>query len=257
VKVLLLGGTGEARSLAARLAECPGLEVVSSLAGRVRDPALPVGAVRVGGFGGVAGLGRYLRDEGVQAVVDATHPFAATITDHAARACAEVGVPRLVLRRPGWSSGPGDVWHWVESIEQAPAAVAALCGPDGCVFLTTGRRDLAVFADDPSREYLVRVVDPPGARTPARMELLCARGPYTVEGERELMRSRGVRLLVTKDSGGAMTSAKLVAARELQVPVVVVARPVLPADSTTVTEPSEAVRWLEAAGTGTGAADPR
>ena len=219
----MLGGTAEARALAAALAE-RGVPFVSSLAGRVSNPALPVGEVRVGGFGGADGLARYLRDDRITHVVDATHPFAATITANAAAACTEV--PLVVLRRLGWTERPGDQWRRVPTIEAAAARVAGAA--PGSVFLTTGRRDLAAFADDNTHHYLVRTVDPPAGPTPARMTLLLDRGPYTLEGELALMREQDVHLLVTKDSGGPLTVAKLDAARELELPVIVVDRPPLP-----------------------------
>jgi precorrin-6A/cobalt-precorrin-6A reductase len=242
VRVLILGGTGEARALAAELAGRPGVAVMSSLAGRVSDPALPVGAVRIGGFGGVAGLVEYLA--GVDVLVDATHPFAATISAHAAQASAETGRPLLALRRPGWAPQPGDRWRRVPDIGAAAAAVAAAV-PAGCVFVTTGRRDLAAFAGDSGHDYLVRTVDPPSGPTPPRMTLLLDRGPYTVEGEAALMREHAVTVLVTKDSGGEMTRAKLVAARERGIPVVMVDRPPLEVGVPAVATVAEAMQWLD------------
>ena len=222
MRVLLLGGTGEARALAASL-HAQDIDVVSSLAGRVSNPALPVGAVRSGGFGGVEGLARYLVEEQVAAVVDATHPFAATISAHAVAACGQVGVPVLGLRRPGWTEGPDDRWQRVPDITAAADAVAGSAA--GTVFLTTGKRDLAAFAGDGAHEYLVRVVDPPDGPMPPRTSVLLDRGPYEVAGERALMLAHQVTVLVTKDSGGALTVAKLAAARELGVQVVMVDRP--------------------------------
>lgn len=240
MKVLVLGGTGEARQLAAALTELPGIEFVSSLAGRVRDPVLPVGPTRVGGFGGIGGLVRYLRTERVGAVVDATHPFAAVMTRHAERACLRLGLPLLVLRRPGWSGN----WHRIASIGDAPGRITALVPDDSCVFLTTGRGELAVFATDARHRYLIRTVDPPQQPLPPRTDLLLDRGPYTVDGERDLMRAHQVALLVTKDSGGDLTSAKLAAAEQLGVPVLMVSRPPLPAGVAAVETVDAAVAWL-------------
>lgn len=220
--VLILGGTAEARALAAALVDA-GVRVVSSLAGRVRDPALPVGEVRIGGFGGVEGLAAWLREHGVAAVVDATHPFASTMTAHAVSATAAAGVPLVVLRRPGWPPDPD--WTWADSL---PAAAAALPTLGKRVFLTTGRTSLAAFADL-NLEFLVRCVDPPSGPMPRRVHVLLSRGPFTVDGERSLMREHGVDVLVTKDSGGPLTSAKLAAAREEGVAVLVVRRSPLPA----------------------------
>jgi precorrin-6A/cobalt-precorrin-6A reductase len=219
--VLILGGTAEARALAAALVE-RGVPVVSSLAGRVRDPALPVGEVRIGGFGGVAGLVAWLREHDVAAVVDATHPFASTMTAHAVEASAAVGLPLVVLRRPGWPPDPD--WVWADSL---PAAAEVLPSLGKRVFLTTGRTSLSAFADL-DLEFLVRCVDPPTGPMPRRVRVLLSRGPFTVDGERSLLREHGVDVLVTKDSGGPLTSAKLAAAREEGVTVLVVRRPPLP-----------------------------
>jgi precorrin-6A/cobalt-precorrin-6A reductase len=239
VRILILGGTGEARELAARLLAA-GAEVLSSLAGRVRDPRLPDGPVRIGGFGGADGLAAFLRAEGITAVVDATHPFASTITANAAVATARAGVPLLVLRRPGWDADPS--WQAVADIGQAAAAVRSWPGEN--VFLTTGRRDLAAFAADDRHHFLARTVDPPDGLVPARLTLLLSRGPYTVAGETALMRRNGIGLLVSKDSGGPMTAAKLRAARELGIQVVMVARPPLPDGAAVVATVPEAVGWV-------------
>lgn len=239
MRILILGGTGEARDLAAELV-ASGVDVLSSLAGRVREPRLPDGPVRVGGFGGAEGLAAFLRAEGITAVVDATHPFAGTITAHAAEAAAQAGVPLLILRRPEWEAEPS--WQVVADIHAAAAAVRAW--PGESVFLTTGRRDLDVFAADDRHRFLVRTVDPPDGPVPARMTLVLDRGPYTVEGESALMREHGVGLLVTKNSGGPMTAAKLAAARDLGVQVLMVQRPPLPPGSVVVTTVAEAVRWV-------------
>lgn len=227
MRVLILGGTGEARALAAALTQRPGVEVSSSLAGRVSNPRLPEGQVRIGGFGGVGGLVEHLRSSRIDLLVDATHPFAATITSHAVEAAAATGCPLLALRRPCWSAGPGDVWTRVPDIGAGAAYVADL--PSGCVFLTTGRRDLNAFAADAAHDFLVRTVEPPTGAAPSRMTLLLARGPYTGEGEAALMHAHDVTVLVTKDSGGAMTAPKLAAARGRGIPVVMVDRPALPA----------------------------
>jgi precorrin-6A/cobalt-precorrin-6A reductase len=245
VRILILGGTGEARDLAAELVAA-GVDVLSSLAGRVREPRLPDGPVRVGGFGGADGLVAFLRAEGITGVVDATHPFAGSITAHAAQAAAQVGVPLLVLRRPEWESVPG--WQLVADIDAAAAAVRAW--PGESVFLTTGRRDLGVFAADDQHRFLVRTVDPPDGPVPPRMTLVLDRGPYTVEGESALMRGHGIGLLVTKNSGGPMTAAKLQAARDLGVQVLMVQRPPLPPGSVAVTTVAEAVRWISLGGGG-------
>jgi precorrin-6A/cobalt-precorrin-6A reductase len=239
VRILILGGTGEARELAAELVAA-GVDVLSSLAGRVREPRLPDGPVRVGGFGGAAGLAEFLTAERITAVVDATHPFAETITANANQAAKQAGLPLLILRRPEWAAEPS--WQLVADIGAAAAAVRAW--PGESVFLTTGRRDLDAFAADDRHRFLVRAVDPPTAATPPRMTLILDRGPYTVPGEAALMREHGVGLLVTKNSGGPMTAAKLTAARNLNISVLMVQRPTLPAGTTTVGTVVGAVRWV-------------
>ncbi|MFF4568539.1 cobalt-precorrin-6A reductase [Streptomyces sp. NPDC001410] len=229
--ILILGGTTEARRLAADLAARPGVRVTTSLAGRVARPSTLVGEVRIGGFGGAEGLADWLRTHGVDAVVDATHPFAESITANAARAATATGVPAVVLRRPGWSPGPGDRWYEVASLA---AAAEALPGLGRRVFLATGRLGLAAFAHLTDLHFVVRSVDPPEAPLPPHTEMILARGPFTLAEETELLRAHAIDVLVTKDSGGDATAAKLTAARELGLPVVVVRRPPLPDGVTAV-----------------------
>lgn len=237
MRLLLLGGTAEARALAARLH--PGVDLVSSLAGRVPDPALPVGPVRIGGFGGVAGLRKWLTDNEITAVVDATHPFAATITENAAQACRELGLAHLVLHRPPWA---------VESALTVGCDVEAaeLVAAKGYsrVFLTTGRSGAAPFADSEAW-FLIRVVTPPDpAALPARHEVVLSRGPYRYDGERDLLVGHGIDALVTKNSGGGMTRAKLEAAADLGIDVVMIRRPPLPAGVRVVESVGEAADWV-------------
>ncbi|MEW2175402.1 cobalt-precorrin-6A reductase [Streptomyces sp. NPDC005406] len=241
--VLILGGTTEARRLAELLlAELPaGTRVTSSLAGRVASPRLPPGEVRVGGFGGADGLTAWLRTHQVDALIDATHPFAGTISFHAAAAAAAAHVPLLMLRRPGWMPGDGDDWLSVGSLSEAAEALPAL---GRRVFLTTGRMGLAAFADLDDLWFLMRSVDAPEPPHPARMEVLLDRGPFTLDGERELIRRHRVDVLVTKDSGGAATAPKLAAAREARIPVVVVRRPPVPEGVAVAGAPEPAVAWL-------------
>ena len=237
-RVLLLGGTAEARRLAEALT-AEGVEVLSSLAGRTADPLLPPGEVRIGGFGGAEGLAQWLRGHPVRAVVDATHPFATAITLHAVRAAAETGTPLLRLQRPGWRERPGDDWRWVDSLEEAAEAVAGFAH----VFLTTGRMGLGAFAGL-TQEVLVRSVDPPEPPLPPRTTVVLERGPFTVDDELALMREHGVDVVVTKDSGSHLTEAKLTASRELGIPVVVVRRPPLPAGVPVVSTVEEALAWV-------------
>ncbi|RAV16138.1 cobalt-precorrin-6A reductase [Mycolicibacterium sp. GF69] len=237
MRILLLGGTSEARALAERLH--PEVEVVSSLAGRVPDPALPVGEVRIGGFGGVEGLRRWLLEERVDAVVDATHPYAATMTAHAAVVCAELQLPHLVLARPAWPAGDAIV---VDDDAEAAKTVAAKGFRR--VFLTTGRSGAAVFKGVDAW-FLIRAVTPPDpGDLPPRHHVVLSRGPYGFDGELALLREHRIDALVTKNSGGAMTRPKLDATAELGLPVVMVDRPPLPAGVTTVASVDDAVDWV-------------
>jgi precorrin-6A/cobalt-precorrin-6A reductase len=239
VRVLLLGGTAEARALAAELH--PDVDVVSSLAGRVPDPALPVGEVRIGGFGGVDGLHRWLHDGGVDAVVDATHPFAATITAHAVQACRRSGVPHLVLARPAWPRGDAIV---VDS-DTAAAEVVAQKGFSR-VFLTTGRSGTAAFAGAQAW-FLIRAVTAPANHLmPRRRELVLSRGPYRYADERELLAGYEIDALVTKNSGGDMTRPKVDAADDLGIPVIMVDRPALPDGVDAVPTVPAAAAWVRA-----------
>jgi precorrin-6A/cobalt-precorrin-6A reductase len=242
VTVLLLGGTAEARELAERLDE-GGVRFVSSLAGRVHRPRLPVGETRVGGFGGADGLAAYLREHRIAAVVDATHPFAAGISGNAAEACARAGVRLLRLARPGWSAEPAaSRWHWVDDHDEA-AQLAARLGER--VLLTTGRQRLDRFTGPLAGHRVVaRVVDPVEQPLPPGWEVLLDRGPYLLEGERTLLEEHRIGVLVTKDSGGAYTRPKLHAAEELGVEVVVVRRPPAAPGVVSVNDVDAAMRWL-------------
>lgn len=242
--VLILGGTTEARALAGQLASCDGeLKVTSSLAGRVAQPRLPAGGVRVGGFGGVPGLTAWLREHRVDALVDATHPFAATMSEHAARAATAADVPLLALRRPPWRPGPGDDWHEADSFDQLAALLPEL---ERRVFLTTGRGELRPFRDAAPRHwYLIRSVDAPDpADCPPHHQLHLARGPFALDDERALLATRHIDVLVTKNSGGAATAPKLLAARELSLPVLLLRRPATPPGVPEVTDVDAALRWL-------------
>ncbi|MEU0335457.1 cobalt-precorrin-6A reductase [Streptomyces sp. NPDC006193] len=241
VHVLVLGGTAEARRLAADLAARPGVRVTTSLAGRVARPAALPGEVRTGGFGGPDGLADWLRTHRVDALVDATHPFAGTITANAARAARATGVPAVVLRRPGWRPGPGDRWHDVPSLA---GAAEVLPGLGRRVFLSTGRLGLAAFAHLSGLHFVVRSVEPPEPPLPPDIRVILARGPFTAAGERELLRAHRIDVLVTKDSGGEATAAKLTAARDLGLPVVVVRRPPLPEGVAAVPDVAGVLRRL-------------
>ena len=248
-RVLILGGTGEAVALARLLEHQAEFDVVTSLAGRTRNPAAVPGRVRTGGFGGVEGLTAYLAAEHVDVVVDATHPYAATISKHAKLSCDVAGVPRVQLWRPAWSPVDGDEWTGVASLDAAADAVAdAQLSADGCVFLSTGLRDVRVFNRLREVRFLVRLVDAPRTPLPlSKFELIVDRGPFAIENERALFLERGVELLVSKNSGGAATCSKLAAARQLRVPVVMVDRPD-PEPGARAETAEEAFRWLARAG---------
>lgn len=237
MRVLLLGGTAEGRALAEALH--PGVDVISSLAGRVPDPALPVGSVRIGGFGGIHGLQSWLRQENIDAVVDATHPFAATMTAHAAEACSQAKIPHLVLARPAWDPGPAKV---VPSDAEAAKAVENHCYKR--VFLTTGRSGTKAFQDSDAWFLIRAVTEPDVDSLPRHHQLLLSRGPYRYDDEVAIMRDHRIDALVTKNSGGDMTRAKLDAAAALHIPVVMVQRPPLPDGVHKVDTVGEAAEWV-------------
>ncbi|MEU1549997.1 cobalt-precorrin-6A reductase [Nocardia sp. NPDC005745] len=241
MRVLILGGTREARELAHIASGERGFDIVSSLAGRVRAPLLPEGAVRVGGFGGAEGLRAWLAADETAAIVDATHPFAAAISANAAAAAHASGVPLVHLRRPRWVERPGDRWVRVPDLPAAAREAAAL---GERVFLTIGRQGVDAFAGSVRQWFLIRAIDPPESALPPRHEVLLARGPFAVEDESRLLAEHRIDVLVTKDSGGEQTEAKLAAARAAGIPVVVVDRPPLPEGAPVVESPEQALNWL-------------
>lgn len=244
-RILLLGGTTEASRLARALAGA-GCDAVFSYAGRTEAPLAQPLPVRVGGFGGVAGLADYLRHEGIGRVVDATHPFAAQMSRNAVAACAQAGIPLIALERPVWTAGPSDDWHAVPDIA---AAVAALPQAPARVFLAIGKQNLAPFAARPQHHYLLRLVDPPEAPLPLpQATVVLARGPFDPEGDAALMRAHGISHIVAKNAGGAGAEAKLAAARALRLPVILIGRPALPPRRVATTV-EEVMGWLDHAGT--------
>ena len=242
-RLLLLGGTREAVELACALAGEPGVETTYSLAGRTRRPATVPAAVRSGGFGGPDGLAAYLREARIGLVVDATHPYAAAISAHAADACYRASVPRLVLHRPPWTRHPEDRWVEVPDAESAARALPAL---GKRALLTVGSRGLAPFIKEEHVEFVVRAVEPPApALDPARFEVVLARGPFDFDSERRLLASRAIDVVVSKNSGGAAARPKLDAARALGLPVVMIARPPPPPGERVETV-AAAADWIEA-----------
>ena len=224
-RLLILGGTAEARALANRLTSADGYEVITSLAGVTRAPIKPEGTVRTGGFGGVAGLRDFLASESIALVADATHPFAARISAHAATACSQANIPCLRLDRPAWVPEPGDDWRFVAGVSEATAAI-----PSGSTALVTiGRQDIGAFVTRGDIRLIARMIEPPDGPLGPQVEIMLARPPFTLDEERALLRDRQVDVLVTKNSGGAATEAKLTAARELGLPVIMIARPAMPA----------------------------
>jgi precorrin-6A/cobalt-precorrin-6A reductase len=243
VRILILGGTTQASELARALAGRADIAPLLSLAGRTQNPAPAPIPCRIGGFGGAEGLAAFLRAEKFDALIDATHPFAARISSNARAASAASGLPLLVFSRPAWTPGEGDDWREVASMDEA---VEALGVAPRRVFLTQGRLQLAAFAAAPHHFYLVRAIDEPDElRLLPNHRFISARGPFTLEGERVLMRDEHIEILVTKNSGGGATAAKLVAARELAIPVVLVARP--PGDGAAeASRLEEVLAWIEA-----------
>ncbi len=221
--MLILGGSTEASALAAALAGRQDVAATLSLAGRVREPAPQPLPLRVGGFGGVEGLGTYLREEGIQVLVDATHPFAAAMSANARAAARMTGVPLLDAGRGGWMPEPGDRWTEVPTMAEAARALGVM---PRRVFLTVGRLQLAAFVRAPQHHYLVRSIDPVGeGHGLADACFVTARGPFAVEDEAALMGEHGIDVLVTKNSGGTASFAKIAAARRLGLPVVLVRPP--------------------------------
>ncbi|MDF5707452.1 MAG: cobalt-precorrin-6A reductase [Nostoc sp. S4] len=241
IRVLILGGTGDATELAAKLATIEGVEAITSLAGRTREPLVPLGDLRVGGFGGVAGLVNYLEAMQIDLLIDATHPFASQISWNAVDAAIKVGVPHLMLIRPPWQKVSDDRWIEVDSVR---AAAAVLENQAQRVFLTVGRQELAAFAHLKEIWFLMRTIDPPApdALVPPGM-LLCDRGPFTLNNEREILIQHHIDTIVSKNSGGDATYAKIIAARELEVNVVMVNRPAIPPGDY-VTDVDGALSWL-------------
>ncbi|MGB5959865.1 MAG: cobalt-precorrin-6A reductase [Coleofasciculaceae cyanobacterium] len=240
-RLLILGGTAEANQLAAKAAKIDKIEVITSLAGRTQKPVSPVGTVRVGGFGGKSGLIEYLQGQKIDLLIDATHPFAAQISFNAAAATAKLRLPHLMLVRPVWQQVAGDNWLEVSNNEEAAKMLPKSAQR---VFLTIGRQELAAFAHLKSQWFLMRMIDPPIAETlipPGK--LLLEKGPFSLEHERQLLKEYQIDVIVSKNSGGDATVAKIIAARELKIPLVMVQRPAKP-DVEQVANVDAAINWL-------------
>jgi precorrin-6A/cobalt-precorrin-6A reductase len=241
MRVLILAGTGEAGALAAACRARRDCQLISSLAGRTRAPRPLPGEVRVGGFGGAAGLECFLRAQRIDRLIDASHPFARQIGEHAAQACSAAAVPRLRLLRPPWRPVAGDRWHDVGDLEEAARLLPAL---GRRAFLTVGHKEIGAFAALPDAWFLVRTIEPPAASPLPRALWLQARGPFTPEAELALLREHRIEVLVTKASGGEATYAKLIAAREQGLPVIMLRRPP-PPPGPVVTTIAAALAWLD------------
>jgi precorrin-6A/cobalt-precorrin-6A reductase len=242
MNILILGGTAEARQLAAALAERNDVSVTVSLAGRTAAPAAQPAPVRRGGFGGPEGLANYLREERIDVLVDATHPYAAAISTNAVEAAHAAGVKLLALRRPPWEKRAGDNWLEVETVE---AAVETLGDEPRRVFVALGRKELRPFETAPQHSYLIRsvdAVDPPLAVPQA--QYITARGPFSEAEDRALLERHRIDAIVAKNSGGEATYGKIAAARALCIPVVMLKRPALP-DVPSVATVEDALHWLD------------
>ncbi|MBD2389977.1 MULTISPECIES: cobalt-precorrin-6A reductase [Aphanizomenon] len=241
LRVLILGGIGDAVELAIKIANIPGIEVITSLAGRTREPANLPGNVRTGGFGGVRGLTNYLREMQIDLLIDATHPFANQISENAAAATQEVGIPRLMVIRPPWEKLEDD--DWLE-VEDNLAAATTLANRAKRVFLTIGRQEIGTFAHLQEIWFLMRMIDPPNTDViiPPGL-ILCDRGPFNLENEQEILLKYNIDTIVSKNSGGNATYPKIIAARKLGIKVVMVNRPPVPPGKQ-VADVDSACKWL-------------
>ncbi|MEL7542741.1 MAG: cobalt-precorrin-6A reductase [Pseudomonadota bacterium] len=251
-RILILGGTGEGFALAARLAGKSRFDVITSMAGATPAPKVPEGGLRRGGFGGLAGLCAYLKAEEISAVIDATHPFATTISRNTADAAAACRLPFAQFKRAPWTREAGDQWHEVDDLASAAAALPLGAGR---VFLTTGKTTLSAFASRTDLEFVARIVARPpdgsDAEWPARLTVLEDKGPFSLDDERRLLRAHRIDWIVSKNSGGTAAYPKIVAARELGIPIVMVRRPVsdasltLPNYAVALHGVDDAMRWLD------------
>jgi precorrin-6A/cobalt-precorrin-6A reductase len=243
MRILILGGTQEGFDLAERLAEMEGVEIVSSLAGRTREPRTPKGAARTGGFGGAEGLARYLREERITHLVNATHPFAEEISANAVSAAQAAGIPLMRLLRPTWTAQRDD--RWVAARHAADAA--ELCRREGGrIFLTLGSSELDAFSHVHNAHFLVRMIDAPGELPLRDYRAIVARGPFSLQDELRLLVEHHIDLVVAKNSGGDATYAKIEAARRMGLPVIMIERPPIALDpqSPAVATVAGVVGWV-------------
>ncbi len=242
MRILILGGTTEASALARLLADDARFEATLSLAGHTTAPRPQPLKTRSGGFGGAEGLARWLRDNATEAVIDATHPYSDQISANAVAACSATGVPLVSIVRAAWRQQPGDKWQIVLS---ADAAASTLGTTPRRVFLSLGRLELDAFVQAPQHSYVARLIDPPDVAVPPDIAFLRARGPFDKQAEIELLAAEKIDAIVSKNSGGAATYAKIEAARELGLPVIMIERPNKPAGHA-VMSPEAAIAWLTA-----------
>jgi precorrin-6A/cobalt-precorrin-6A reductase len=242
MRILILGGTTEASELAHLLADDPRFDTTLSLAGRTSNPRTQPVRTRIGGFGGVDGLATWLQQEAIEAAIDATHPYADQISSNAVAACGRLAIPLATILRPAWQPEPGDQWLTVANAEAAPDAL----GPaPRRVFLSLGRLELGAFAASPHHHYLARMIDAPeGVVLPRDVSLILERGPFDEPAETALLVNEKIDVLVSKNSGGAATYAKIMAARKLGIPVVMIARP-HKLHGHVVDNAEAAAKWLE------------
>ena len=244
MRILILGGTHEAFALAEWLADMAGIEIISSLAGRTREPRLPRGPLRIGGFGGAEGLARYLHEERISHLINATHPFAAQMSANAVAAAERTGIPLLRLLRPAWEAQPDD--RWVTARHAAEAA--ELCRREGGrIFLTLGTGELDAFAGIHNAHFLVRMVDAPDQVPLSDYRIITARGPFSLEDELQLLAQHHIGLVVAKNSGGGATYAKIEAARKMGLPVIMIERPAIALDpqSPAVATIEDVLAWIQ------------
>jgi len=242
MRILILGGTTEASHLARLLADDDRFGATLSLAGRTAAPKQQPLPARVGGFGGIAGLEAWLRENDIAAVIDATHPYAAQISAHAVAACNALAIPLGSIARAPWKREDGDSWIEVESPE---AAASALGSTPARVFLSIGRQELAAFAAAPQHHYVARTIDSPDVALPPDIRFVHDRGPFDVAAEEAFLAQERIDMIVSKNSGGAATYPKIVASRRLRLPVIMISRP-HKAQGAVLESPADAMRWLDA-----------